>query len=86
MDNSIGSFIAYLRKEKNLTQSELAKKLNVTDKAISRWENNINFPDIDTIKKLCVIFDVTLEEIYSGKRIDNIKIRRKKKLLCKVTV
>lgn len=40
----IGKFISFMRKEKNMTQSELAEKLNITDRAISKWENGLSFP------------------------------------------
>ena len=79
-NNKIGAFIATLRKEVGLTQSQLADKLHVTDKAISRWENGIGVPDIEMIKKIAKIFNVTIDEMYSGMRIDNLSIVRKKKI------
>ncbi len=48
----LGKFIATIRKEKQLTQVELARKLNVTDKAVSRWERGLGFPDINTLEPL----------------------------------
>ncbi len=48
----LGLFIAKLRKEKQITQAELAKRLNVTDKAVSRWERGLGFPDINTLEPL----------------------------------
>ena len=65
----IGRFIAELRKEKNLTQQELADKLNVTDRAISHWENGRRLPDISLLKELGEVFNVTIDEIISGKRM-----------------
>ena len=47
-----GMFIATLRKEKNMTQVDLAKKLQVTDKAVSKWERGLGFPDINSIEPL----------------------------------
>ena len=47
-----GTFIASLRKENNMTQADLAKKLQVTDKAISKWERGLGFPDINSIEPL----------------------------------
>ena len=47
-----GKKIAELRKEKNLTQKELAKKLHVTDKAVSKWERGVNFPDLGLMEAL----------------------------------
>lgn len=79
-DRKIGTFLADLRKEKGLTQSQLASKIHVTDKAISRWENNTATPDIEIMKALAKIFDVTIDELYSGKRINAKKEVRKAKM------
>ena len=51
-----GTFIAQCRKDKKMTQADLAAKLNVTDKAISRWERGVGFPDINTIEPLAAAF------------------------------
>lgn len=59
----MGEFIAGLRKEKQLTQAELAKKLNVTDKAVSRWERGIGYPDINTLEPLADALGITLTEL-----------------------
>ena len=56
-----GQKIAELRKEKGLTQSELGLKLNITAQAVSKWENNLSEPDIDSIKKMCEIFGVSVD-------------------------
>ena len=66
----IGEFIAKLRKEKNMTQQELANKLGVTDRAISKWENARGMPDFALIKPLCDILGITYNEFISGERID----------------
>ena len=50
-----GQKIAELRKGKGLTQSELGLKLNITAQAVSKWENNLSEPDIDSIKRMCEI-------------------------------
>ncbi len=68
MDNKIGKFIAYLRKEKGLTQQELGDKLFVTDKAVSKWERGISFPDITILEKLASELDAEVSEILSGER------------------
>ena len=66
---TIGKFISDLRKEKGLTQQELADTLNVTDRAVSHWENGRRLPDISLLKELSKIFNVTIDEIISGKRL-----------------
>ena len=72
MENkNIGSIISTLRKEKNMTQSELANKMNVTDKAVSKWERNISCPDINSIPKLAEILDVSVEEVLNAKGKNN---------------
>lgn len=65
-----GKFLAQLRKEKGLTQIQLAEQLNVTDKAISRWETGKNYPDIEIFEELSNILDVSISELLEGKRIE----------------
>ena len=65
-NNKIGKFIASLRKEKGLTQQELADKLFLTDKAVSKWERGLSFPDITLIEKLAIELDVDVSEILCG--------------------
>ena len=65
-----GKFIAELRKEKDMTQMQLAQKLNVTDKAVSRWETGKNFPDIEIFEDLSKILEVSVSELLEGKRIE----------------
>lgn len=66
----IGSFIAKCRKEKGLTQMQLAEKLNITNRAVSKWETGKSLPDISVMPELCEIFDITVNELLSGERID----------------
>ena len=68
---NIGEKIAFLRKEKGMTQSQLAEKMNVTDKAVSKWERNLSCPDINTISKLADILEVSVEELLQAKRKEN---------------
>lgn len=70
----IGEFIFNLRKEKELTQKQLANKLYITDKAISKWERGLSIPDIEILEKLSKEFNVTIEEIISGEKGINKKI------------
>ena len=72
MDLSItGKFIAEMRKAKKLTQVQLAEKLNVSEKTISKWECGNGFPDTTLILPLCEALDITANELLSGKKIDN---------------
>lgn len=66
----IGKFISNKRKEKNITQSELAELLGITDRAISKWENGICMPDASNILELCNIFNITINDLFSGEVVD----------------
>ena len=66
----IGKFIAECRKKNKLTQMQLAEKLNITDRAISKWENGICMPDVSTIPELCKILNVTINDLFSGEVVD----------------
>ena len=69
MDNiKFGVFVADLRKEKDMTQSDLAKILHVTDKAVSRWECGLGFPDIKLWEPLAAALDVSLLELLRARR------------------
>lgn len=63
MKKSMGEIISTLRKNKNMTQNELALKMNVTDKAVSKWERNISCPDINSLSKLAEVLDTSVEEL-----------------------
>ena len=62
----IGKFIKERRNLKNITQSNLASILGITDRAISKWENGICMPDVGTIPELCKILDITVNDLFSG--------------------
>lgn len=62
-----GKLISTLRKEKNMTQKELAEKLNITDKAVSKWERDLSCPDINTISKLAEVLNISVEDLLSAK-------------------
>lgn len=74
---SIGETIASLRKQKGMTQNELAEKMNVTDKAVSKWERDLSCPDINTISKLADILDVSVEELLKAKKKDDSNTKMK---------
>ena len=65
----IGKFIAKCRKDKKMTQSELAEKLGVTDRSVGNWENGRNMPDLSLFKPLCDELDITINELLSGEKI-----------------
>ena len=66
----IGKFIANCRKEKKLTQAQLAEKLNITDRAVSKWETGKSMPDSSIMLELCEILGITVNELLSGEEID----------------
>ena len=66
----IGKFIAELRRDKGLTQEELAEKLYITDRAVSKWERGLSLPDADKMLDLCNILDINVNELLYGERID----------------
>ena len=65
-----GKFIAACRKEKGMTQAQLAEKLNITDRAVSKWETGKSMPDSSIMLELCNILGVTVNELLSGERIE----------------
>ena len=65
----IGKFIAERRKKENLTQMQLAEKLGITDKAISKWERGISMPDPSIMLELCGILKINVNELLSGEEI-----------------
>ena len=65
-NKSIGEMISSLRKEKRMTQNDLAEKMNVTDKAVSKWERNLSCPDVNSIPKLADILGTTVEELLNA--------------------
>lgn len=67
----IGKFIAHCRKDKKMTQSKLADKLNVTEKTISRWENGHYLPDVSLFNDLCNILDIEIVELLNGEKATN---------------
>ena len=66
----IGKFIASCRKDKNITQEQLAEKLYITDRAVSKWERGLSLPDADKMLDLCNILDINVNELLNGEKID----------------
>ena len=78
MDNiKIGSFIAELRKEKELTQREMADRLGVSDKTVSKWERGINLPDPSLYFPLCEMLGISINELFAGERVEEIHLLEK---------
>lgn len=65
----IGKFIASKRKEHNLTQEQMAEKLNISKNAVSKWERGLNLPDVSIMQELCKILGITLNELFIGEKI-----------------
>ena len=71
MDNlQFGAFVARLRKERNMTQKELADALHITDKAVSKWETGKGFPDVKLLEPLARALGVSLVELMRGERLE----------------
>ena len=71
MDNlQFGAFVAQLRKERNMTQKELADTLKVTDKAVSKWETGKGFPDVKLLEPLARALGVSLVELMEGRHLE----------------
>ena len=66
----IGRFIAKCRKEAGLTQAQLAEKLLITDRAVSKWERAKSMPDSSIMLELCEILGISVNELLTGERID----------------
>ena len=73
----IGKFISKCRKDKKMTQSELAEKLGVTDKSIGNWENGRNMPDLSLFKPLCDELGITINDLLSGEIISKDQYQEK---------
>ncbi len=67
---SLGQKICSLRKEKGMTQNDLAEKMNVTDKAVSKWERDLSYPDINSIPRLAETLNVSVEELLNAKKVE----------------
>lgn len=73
----IGKFIAQCRKEKNLTQAELAEKLNITNKTISKWETGRGMPDSSMLLELSKALDINVNELLTGEKIGDVNYKEK---------
>ena len=75
--DKVGEFITELRKEKGLTQSQLAEHFGISNKAVSKWENGKSLPDASIMIDLCNFLGITVNELLSGERIDMENYREK---------
>lgn len=80
----IGIFLKELRREKQLTQEQLAEILGVTNRSISRWENGVNMPDFDLVIEIANYYDVSIEEILDGERKNEMIDKKTEQMLLKV--
>ena len=74
MVHSIGKTIAELRKAKGWTQIELAEKLQVSDKAVSKWEQEGGIPSVEFFPALAEVFGVSIDYLMTGKKVDNVNL------------
>lgn len=68
--SKIGKFICSLRKEKGMTQADLAEKMGVSINAVSKWERGLNLPDASIMQNLCEVLGITLNELFAGERLN----------------
>ena len=73
----IGKFIQDARRKKNLTQYDLANMLDVTDKAVSKWERGLNLPDASIMQELCYTLGISLNELFAGEHLKEKEINFK---------
>ena len=69
----IGQFIKAIRKDKNLTQREVAEKLNISEKTVSKWETGNGLPEVGLMLPLCELLEISVNELLSGERLDEKK-------------
>lgn len=75
MENSIGKRIAALRREKGYKQDDIAKKLNISPQAVSKWENDQSYPDISVLPALAEYLGVSVDELLTGKKEETAPVR-----------
>ncbi len=75
MENSIGKRIAALRREKGYKQDDIAKKLNISPQAVSKWENDQSYPDISVLPALAEYLGVSVDELLTGKKEEIAPVR-----------
>ena len=82
----IGNFIAEVRKQQNMTQRELAEKIGVSDKTISKWETGKSMPELGYLQQLCETLQINVNELLSGERLSGDDYPRKAEERCAVRI
>lgn len=72
----IGNFIIACRKEKELTQEQIAEKLNVSVNAVSKWERGLNLPDYANMQNLCDILGISVNEFFAGEHLESNEVEK----------
>lgn len=82
-ENRIGSFIQLSRKEKGMTQKDLADRIGVSDKTISKWENGNSVPDTEILTSLCQSLDISVNELLSGEKlpVENYSVKAEENMM-----
>lgn len=80
----IGGFLKKLRKEKGVTQEQMAEAFGVSGRTVSRWENGFNMPDLDLVIEIAEYFEVSIEELLDGERKMEMMDQKKEETLLKV--
>lgn len=84
MDNAkTGQLITSIRKNKNMTQQDIAEKLHITSKAVSKWERGLSFPSIDILENLAIVLNITVMDLLAGEIIQEKDITE---ISCKISV
>ena len=81
MKKTLGTMIAELRKQQGMTQLELAEKMGVTDKAVSKWERDLSCPDINSLPNLAEILGVSVEELMQSKKEAEISVSKASEIM-----
>ena len=85
-ERTLGTKIAALRKERGMTQAELAGKMNVTDKAVSKWERDLSCPDVGSLPRLAEVLEISLDELMCLERMEKpsgVEVQKTILLVCK---
>lgn len=86
MPDTFGTTFSKLRKDKGLTQDEVARKLNISPQAISKWENDLSYPDVALLVEIAKIFNVTVDELLGNKQEQTVYVVEKKKPISKMVL